>query len=135
MRPRFKVDDEVGWGMLIKSFATGRNYLTPDGPPIPLPRTLQELKDICVAQGLDVTFPDYHTGLVIIQLSEEVFSIRLPPKTMIDEMEKYLDEGGNYAAPKFYEEFYLANLDQSSVEKKRRFHAARIGDYSVRMCA
>lgn len=134
MRPRFDVNDEVKWGKLIKSFATGTNYITPGGPPIPLPRTLKELKDTCVAVGLVVTIPDFHTGLVIIQLSEEVFSIRLPPKSMVEEAEAFLQAGGNYAIPKFYDAFYQDTLTLATPAQKLDFQAARIGDYSVRMC-
>ena len=135
MRPRFEVNDEIKWGKLIKSFATGTNYITPGGPPIPLPRTLQDLKDTCVAVGLVVQIPDYHTGLVMIQLSEEVFSVRLPPKTMVEETEAFLKAGGDYAVPKFYNDFYQKTLVLGTPDQKLDFQAARIGDYSIRMCA
>ncbi len=134
MRPRFEVKDEITWGKLIKSLATGKNYVVPGGPPIAVPRTLQELKDTCVALGLEVTIPDFHTGLVIIQLSEEVFSIRLPPKTMVEEAEAFLMAGGAYSVPKFYDDFYDATLNITDPDQKLDFQAARIGDYSVRMC-
>ncbi|MGE0766389.1 MAG: hypothetical protein AB7L90_07995 [Hyphomicrobiaceae bacterium] len=134
MRPRFEVNDEIKWGKLIKSFATGTNYIQPGGPPIPLPRTLQQLKDTCVAVGLVVTIPDFHTGLVIIQLSEEVFSIRLPPKSMVEEAEAFLQGAGEYAVPKFYDDFYQKTLTLTTPAQKLDFQAARIGDYSVRMC-
>lgn len=135
MRPRFKVNDEVKWGKLIKSFATGNNYIVPGGPALPVPRTLQELKDLCVTVGLQVEIPDYHKGLVVIQLSEEVFSMRLPPKTMIEEMEAELEADGNYTMPDFYDEFYDKTLTLPTIDKKLDFHAVRIGDYSIRMCA
>ncbi len=135
MRPRFEVNDEIKWGKLIKSYATGINHITPGGPPIPLPRTLQDLKDICVAVGLVVTIPDFHTGLVIIQLSEEVFSIRLPPKTMVEETVEFLKAGGDYAVPKFYDDFYQKTLTLATTDQKLDFQAARIGDYAIRMCS
>jgi len=135
MRERFSVNDEIKWGKLIKSFATGRNYLVAGGSPIPVPRTLDELKQLCTDVGLVITMPDYHKGLVVIQMSEEIFSIRLPPKTMVDEMETFLQEAdSSYTVPDFYDDFYEKTLVLPSTEKKLDFHAARIGDYSVRMC-
>ena len=134
LRERFSVNDEVKWGKLIKSFATGRNYLVEGGAPLPIPRTLEELKQLCQDVGLVIKMPDYHKGLVVIQSSEEVFSIRLPPKTMVDEMEAFLKQGGNYTVPHFYDAFYAKQLVLADAEKKLDFHAARIGDYSVRMC-
>lgn len=135
MRERFSVNDEIKWGKLIKSFATGRNYLVAGERPIPVPRTLDELKQLCTDVGLVITMPDYHKGLVVIQMSEEIFSIRLPPKTMVDEMETFLQEAdSSYTVPDFYDDFYEKTLVLQSTEKKLDFHAARIGDYSVRMC-
>lgn len=135
MRQRFAVNDEIKWGKLIKSFATGKNYIVDGGQPIPIPRTLAELKQLCTNVGLVVTIPDFHTGLVVIQLSEEVFSIRLPPKTMVEETEAFIKAGGEYAVPKFYNDFYEKTLVLATVDKKMDFNAARIGDYSIRMCA
>lgn len=135
MRERFFVNDEIKWGKLIKSFATGRNYLSPGADPIPLPRTLDDLKKLCQDVGLQISMPSYHKGLVVIQMSEEVFSIRLPPKTMVDEMEDFLKtDDGNYTVPSFYDRFYAKELVLRTVDDKLNFHAARIGDYSVRMC-
>ncbi len=134
MRARFTVNDEIKWGKLIMSFATGNNYVAPGGPAIPVPRTLADLKQLCLDIGLVVSFPDYHKGLVVIQSSEEVFSIRLPPKTMTEETEAFLKAGGNYAVPKFYDDFYQKPLVLTTEQQKLDFQAARIGDYSVRMC-
>ncbi|MGE3918785.1 MAG: peroxidase family protein [Hyphomicrobiaceae bacterium] len=134
LRERFSVNDEIKWGKLVKSFATGNNYLVENGAPIPLPRTIDDLKTLCANLGIVITMPDYHKGLVIIQSSEEVFSIRLPPKTMVEEMEQFLKDGGKYASPKFYDDFYGTTLTLTTEKEKLDFHAARIGDYSVRMC-
>ncbi|MGE0699031.1 MAG: hypothetical protein AB7O57_08040, partial [Hyphomicrobiaceae bacterium] len=97
-------------------------------------RTIDDLKTLCANLGIVITMPDYHKGLVIIQSSEEVFSIRLPPKTMVEEMEQFLKDGGKYASPKFYDDFYGTTLTLTTEKEKLDFHAARIGDYSVRMC-
>ena len=134
MRPRFEVNDEIKWGKLIKSFATGTNYISPGGPPIPVPRTLDGLKQLCVDVGLVVAIPANHTGLAILQLSEEVFAIRLPPKSMVEESEADFAAGGNYAVPKFYNDFYQKTLVLTTLAQKMDFQAARIGDYSIRMC-
>jgi hypothetical protein len=81
-----------------------------------------------------VSIPAFHTGLSIIQSSEEIFIVRLPPKTMIEETEAGLRAGEDYLVPKFYNDFYDKTLTLETVDKKFDFHAARIGDYSIRMC-
>ena len=134
MRPRFEVNDEIKWGKLIKSFATGVNYITPGGPAIPMPRTLDELKQLCVDVGLTVVFAEHHKALVIVQPSEEAFTVRLPPKSMVEETEASLKAGDTYGVPKFYNDFYQKQLAIPTVDKNLDFHAARIGDYSIRMC-
>jgi hypothetical protein len=141
MRPRFQVSDEIKWGKLVKSWATGSNYMgtgpasdQPSGPPIPLPRTIPELVKLCSDLGITISIPDFHKGLVIIQSSEEIFSIRLPPKSMVEETEADMRAGNAYVAPKFYDDFYDKQLVLGTMDKRFEFHAARIGDYSIRMC-
>ena len=51
MDHRFVFSDEVKWGKLVKSWATGKNYFG-GASPIPLPRTLDELKLQCNEIGL-----------------------------------------------------------------------------------
>lgn len=138
MIDRFWVDDDIKWGKLVKSWATGKNYFDTTKPAPPLPRTLDELKDQCAANGITVQIPAVHTGLTVVQSSKEILMIKLPSKALVEATELELAQGVPYPFPKFYDDFYAsygAPLVLPDAGKKLDFHAARIGDYSIRMCA
>jgi hypothetical protein len=127
------ISDEITWGKLVKSWATGRAY-PPLANPAPLPRTLGELQQICQSIGVTVTFPAACTGLAIVQYSPETVTLKLPPKAMVEATEAALGQpGAIYPIPGFYDTFYGKAL---SIAPNRLldFHAARIGDYSIRNC-
>ncbi|HRD78312.1 MAG TPA: hypothetical protein PK264_20645 [Hyphomicrobiaceae bacterium] len=131
----FKVNDELQWGRLVKSWATGVNHLT-GGFALPaVPRTLDDLKAACHAVGIACTVPSHHKALAVLSSSEEVLVIRLPAKSVTDETHKELGNGAAYSLPSFYDDFYGKPLPAMTPAKSQEFHAARIGDYSVRMCA
>ena len=139
MLERFKVDDDVKWGKLVKSWATGKNYIDPAKPAPALPRTLDDLKAQCAAVGLAVTIPSMHTGLVVVQSSKEILMIKLPSKALLEATEhEFETAGAAYPDPKFYDDFYTRFGSPLTLPNKATlldFHAARIGDYSIRMCA
>lgn len=136
MVERFTVSDEIAWGKLVKSWATGKSYF--EGlPPPALPRTLQDIKDRCADIGITVSIPAMHKGLVVVVSSEEVFMIKLPSKSLVEATERELGEGAPYPLPKFYDDFYTrfgSPLNIPDEASKLDFHAGRIGDYSIRMC-
>ena len=138
MLERFKTNDDVKWGKLVKSWATGKNYIDPSKPAPVLPRTLDDLKDQCAAVGLNVTIPAMHTGLVVVQSSKEILMIKLPSKALVEATEAEFEaNGAAYPVPKFYDDFYAqfgAPLNLPNKNALLDFHAARIGDYSIRMC-
>ena len=131
-----EISDEILWGKLVKSWATGENYVNPGQPAIPLPRNLTELHKQTTAIGLTVRLPSSNTGLAFVQYSSEVATIKLPPKDMIEGTEAVLtQQNGTYEIPKFYDDFYAKTLQISDVEQRMNFHAARIGDYAIRNCS
>ncbi len=135
MGATLEIGDDVLWGKLVKSWATGNNYVTPGGPPFPVPRTLTELLSIAQDINLSITFPDGMVGLAIIQYSSQTAVIKLPPKAMVEATEATLRApGAVYPMPKFYTDFYNVPLPSASTEKLLDLHAARIGDYSIRNC-
>jgi hypothetical protein len=135
MGATLEIGDDVLWGKLVKSWATGRNYVVPDGAPFPIPRTLDELLAIAKSIDLAITFPDGMVGLAVIQYSPQTAVIKLPPKAMVEDTEARLREpNAVYPMPKFYDAFFGVPLPRLSVDKLFDLHAARIGDYSIRNC-
>ncbi len=132
------VDNWTRWGKLVKTWATGRSYFANDALPIeieklPLPRSLQELKNQCELVGAGVHIPDNIKELVVLTHSPLTMVVKLPPKERIEKQEEVLSQpGGSYPFPSFYEEFI--DDDNLPPEDKLRAHACRIGDYTISMC-
>ena len=135
MGTTLEIGNDVLWGKLVKSWATGRNYVYPDASPIPIPRTLDELLANAAGINLSITFPDGMVGLAVIQYSPQTVVIKLPPKAMVEETEAKLNEPkAIYPMPKFYEDFFGIPLPPLLHDQLFQLHAARIGDYSIRNC-
>jgi hypothetical protein len=134
-----KPENELAWGLLVKSWATGKNYFSPGTPAPPMPKTRQEFVQICSAFGISLDdLPDWVTGVIFIQPSKECLAIRLPPKELVEQSEQEFDQqNALYPLPAFYDEFYAAFGSPLRVpqDRKHEFHAKRIGDYSISMCA
>lgn len=137
MGTTLEIGNDVLWGKLVKSWATGRNYVdpSPEASPIPIPRTLDELLRTAAGIGLSITFPDGMVGLAVIQYSPQTVVIKLPPKAMVEQTEAKLNEpNARYPMPKFYEDFFGIPLPPLLQGQLFQLHAARIGDYSIRNC-
>lgn len=140
MRRIVPAGSEHKWGLLVKSWATGKNYL-PDlheGNSIPLPHTFEEFVTLCnVKLSLGLELPTWMNAIVFVQPSKSALTIRLPPKEIVEENEaEFAVPGSTYHIPAFYDLFYGAHLEIPDTEaKKLEFHALRIGDYSISMCA
>ena len=131
-----QISDDVLWGKLVKSWATGENYVNPGQPAFPLPRNLAELHKQTTDIGLTIKLPPSNTGLAFVQYSPEVATIKLPPKAMIEATEAEIKQPtGAYDIPQFYDDFYEKTLVISDADERMKFHAARIGDYSIRNCS
>jgi hypothetical protein len=135
MGDTLEIDNDILWGKLVKSWATGRNYVYPERGAIAIPRTLDDLKQIANEIGLNITFPDGMVGLAVIQYSPQTAVVKLPPKAMVEGTEAKLNQpGAIYPMPRFYEDFFQVPLPALSKEQLFDLHAARIGDYSIRNC-
>jgi len=131
--------DGILWGKLVKSWATGKNYIDATAHVFSVPRDLKDLLDQCQSIGLTVTisrkFPNDHLGIAILQNSREVVGIRLPPRDLVLETEAALGQNeAAYPLPGFYEQFFGRPLPALSKDDQLQFHAARIGDYSIQHC-
>jgi hypothetical protein len=129
------ISDDVLWGKLVKSWATGRNYVNPGEAPPPVPRTREELLAQCADVGLEVEFPGQQVGLAVLQYSPQTVVLKLPPKEMVEETEAALAApGAQYPMPIFYEAFFATPLPKLNEDQLMKLHAARIGDYAIRNC-
>jgi hypothetical protein len=133
MADGMQISDDILWGKLVKSWATGQSY-SPVAGPAPVPRTLAELHQQCQAIGLAITFPPAQKGLAVVQYSSDVVVLKLPPKDMVLATEAALGQpGATYPIPAFYDAFYGHQVNVPA-NRLLDFHAARIGDYSIRNC-
>jgi hypothetical protein len=129
------ISDDVKWGKLVKSWATGNNYFDPSKPAPPIPRSREELITQAAAVGVTIKFPDDQVGFAIMQYSPQTVTIKLPPKAMVEATEAQLKQGGAvYPMPPFYETFFNTPLPNLNTSDLLDLHAARIGDYSIRNC-
>ena len=135
MGTKLEISDDILWGKLVKSWATGENYITRERPAPPIPRTLDELLAQADEIGLRISFPAGMVGLQIVQYSAQTAVIKLPPKTMVEDTEaEFETPDAFYPIPPFYEEFFHAPLLKMDKATLLELHAARIGDYSIRNC-
>jgi len=135
MGTKLEISDNILWGKLVKSWATGKNHIVPSRPAPPIPRTLPELFAQAADIGLRISFPDGMVALQIVQYSAETAVIKLPPKSMVEATETELGTmDARYPMPQYYEEFFRAPLPKMDETELLDLHAARIGDYSVRNC-
>jgi hypothetical protein len=129
------VGDDYRWGLLVKSWATGQDYVGGDTSkpyPYPRPQTLQEFNDQTAKAGAGVILPRHITSLLMIQGTKELLLIKLPPAEMVKDSEITL-QTQPYTVPPFYSPRAFGNTAPNVLDKMK-FHAERIGDYTVRIC-
>jgi len=135
MSTKLEISDDILWGKLVKSWATGDNYISPDRPAPKIPRSLEELLAQAADIGLTISFPDGMVGLAVLEYSPETALVKLPPEGMIRATEAELKAGDKYPMPRFYDDFYGRPLPPpKNLKDVMDLHAARIGDYSIRNC-
>lgn len=129
---------EANWGRLVKTWATGVSYLPGVAvTQLPVPRTLQDIRDQCALQGVqvDITIPASMTGLAVVQHSKETMVLRLPTKAMVEAAEaEFSAPGTTYTLPVFYSTFCGPLHGADTPDQKKLFQALRIGDYSIGNC-
>lgn len=132
--------DDEQWGKLVKTWATGTDYIKnkyayprPDTKPDPITEFNEQVKHC----GADFELPPYIKSIVFIQPTKDVLIIKLPPKEMILESEKFLkDPGNDYGLPRFYGPIFgkPSKPGIKDIKERLRLHAMRIGDYTIRIC-
>jgi hypothetical protein len=135
MSARFAVGDVILWGKLVKMWATQKAY---DGVPVmPQPLDLKELQEQCDKIKLKITIPGHIKALALLNHSEEVLFLRVPPRSLVENSEAFLkDPRTDYPHMPIYDLFekFTGPDDKILKDKKLDFHAARVGDYSIAKC-
>lgn len=113
---KVEIHDYRAFGRLIADYATGEK---------PWPASLEGLKH--ATQGI-ATIPDDYKALQVIQASEEVLLLRLPPQRMVEQSLAKYGEGSaaDYPLPGFY--------DDKDELTMRDFFLSRVADYTIAVC-
>jgi len=131
--PKLNITDWERWGKLVKTWATGSNTYLQDGHSYPVPRNLQELKDQ-MAQARAGTVPQHFTSLQFVSLDgDATLVIYLPPAQAITDAEADLRSTGFYPLPPFYRDDAWHG-ENPSIADLEKFHAKRIGEYTINYC-
>jgi hypothetical protein len=155
---RIRTDNPFEMGKLLKTWATGRNYVDkpqfpipgPDNGLHPRPVSFSEFVTQCTDNGVVLTYDDAggtpveatdQMGFVMLQGDTSTLVIRLSPKGYIDKSEQVLINSppGTWNLTQFYKDIIIdptvkpTKIDTSL--HKLETHAAAIGDYTIRTCA
>ena len=79
---RLQVTNHERWGKLVKTWATGNNYLDDDNE-YPLPTTMDEFKEQLAKAQVFATVPERFKQIQFVSSDQETILVRLPPKVMI----------------------------------------------------
>jgi hypothetical protein len=127
------VSDHLKWGQLIKAWAT-QKPLPESTRPLPVPKTLEELKAQAEAIGLVIHIPTYIKYLKVVPSSKDTFTLKIPSGQLIEEIEQDFKAGRAYPLPAFYDDLY-GHPASIPASQKINLQSMRIGDYSIGMCA
>ncbi len=121
------------WGRLVKTWATGRSYFD-DGTVYPVPESLQEMQDQLDAVQSGLKLPARMKKLQVVRVQSDTMMLRLPPPDMVAASEERLTRQ-EYTMPPFYDEAYQHQpVPMDTLEDRLKFHARRIGDYTIANC-
>jgi hypothetical protein len=131
---RLRVTNNEAWGKLIKTWATGKNYLE-DGNEYPVPRSMAEFKEQLATAQVFANIPEWAKTVKFVSPEEGEIIVRLPPKFMIEDSETILSQpGGSYPIPEFYKRIFNGMDPVIPHSEKLKVHAERIGDYTISLC-
>ena len=82
---RLQVTNHERWGKLVKTWATGTNYLD-DENAYPLPETMEEFKEQLAKAQVFATVPDRFKHIKFVKQEQDTITVKLPPKVMIEDL-------------------------------------------------
>ena len=132
---RPQISNHERWGKLVKTWATGKNYLEDDNE-YQVPSTIDEFKEQLAKAQVFATIPDRFKHIQFVSSDQETILVRLPPKVMIEDSEAMLSQpGATYPIPPFYKRLFNGLDPVIPEDEKFKVHAERIGDYTISYCA
>jgi len=158
-RARINVHNSEVWGKLVKTWATGKNYVNytateshpyPTGievpPRYPKPSSFADFVAQCIDAGVGLYYEtdgeppvigNEDMGFVLVQATPASYVLRLPAKEMLERSEKAIADGEDYELPSFYKRIFGCDVqpDQVATALQRiTLHAERVGEYTVNTC-
>jgi hypothetical protein len=132
MAARVRIENFEIWGKLIKTWATGTDYLH-DGNFYPVPRTRAEFREQINDSGAG-DIPEEILSVQFVQMNKETLLVVLPGKEDIERMEQEI-ASGPYTLPDFYTEACGTRLTISDeLDVKMKFSAERLGEHAINHC-
>jgi hypothetical protein len=130
-----RVDNDVLWGKLVKSWATGVNHVVPGEPAPKVPETLEDLEVQCQKAGIGITIPSYIKGLQVVRMPKDTLMLRIPAKELVEGIEADLKApGAKYPIPQYYDDAYGTSLNVPNPDERVKLQICRIGEYSISFC-
>jgi hypothetical protein len=130
-----RVDNDVLWGKLVKSWATGVNHVVPGQPAPKVPETLDQLKAQCRDAGIGITIPSFITGLEVVRMPKDKVVLRIPAKELVEGIEADLKSpSARYPIPQYYDDAYGMSLNVPTPDERVKLQICRIGEYSISFC-
>ena len=79
---RLQVSNHERWGNLVKTWATGVNYLG-DENSYPVPQTMDEFKEQLAKAQVFATVPERFKNIKFVSSEQDTIVVKLPPKAMV----------------------------------------------------
>ena len=122
------------WGKLMKTWATGEDYLK-NGHTYRVPTGLDDLKQQLATAQTGMVVPDRIQHLDVVIGRSDTLVLRVPPADLLKAAEQRL-KTEDYGLPPFYNDHYDGQSPSALRDEaaRLRFHAQRIGDYTISNC-
>lgn len=160
-RFRINITNHLAWGNLVKSWATGLNYVdyipteaaplppaAAPGTPLkwPRPTSFKDFATQAITAKAGLVFEDANQtpvtgdeglGFLLVQGTLDMFVLKLPATEALQRSEQQLIGGEGYDLPDFYDRIYESHVKDNEVATKVQrmtLHAERIGEYTMNTC-
>jgi hypothetical protein len=131
---RVQIANHERWGKLVKTWATGRNYLD-DNNSYPKPTNMDEFKEQLNKAQVGMTIPDHLRSFRFAESDVDTLLVRLPPKEMIEDSEaRLMAPGAPYPLAPFYKRVFGGKDPEIAKSEMMKFHAERVGEYTINAC-